>query len=83
MCVPIYSHICTQHIYYINIACGCTYPKHNFVKTYFLKILFIYQERKGGRKRGRDTSMCGYLLSAPYRGAACKPGVCPDWELNQ
>ena len=36
--------------------------------SFFLKILFIYfwREGKGGRKRGRDTSMCGCLSCAPY-----------------
>ena len=34
---------------------------------YFLKILFICFQRveKGGRKRGRETSMCSCLLRAP------------------
>ena len=52
---------------------------------FFLKILFIYfqKERKGGRKRGRETSMCGCLLSASYWGLACNPGMCANWESNQ
>ena len=29
---------------------------------FFLKILFIYFTEQGGRKRERETSMCGYLL---------------------
>ena len=28
--------------------------------------LFIFREEKGGRKRGRETSMCGCLSHAPY-----------------
>ena len=35
--------------------------------------LFIYLERKGRRKRGRETSMCGCLSQAPY----CGPGLQP------
>ncbi|KAF6131028.1 hypothetical protein HJG60_007930 [Phyllostomus discolor] len=37
---------------------------------FFLKILFIYfyTEEKGGRKRGRETSVCGCLWHAPYWG---------------
>ena len=27
--------------------------------------------------------MCGCLSSAPYRGLARNPGMCPDWESNQ
>ena len=34
----------------------------------FLKILFIFGEGEGGRKRGRDTSLCGCLLNTPYWG---------------
>ena len=51
----------------------------------FLKILFIYflREGKGGRKRGRDTSVCGCLSHAPYWDLACNPGMYPDWESNQ
>ena len=44
---------------------------------YFLFYLFL--EGKGGRK-GRETSMCGCLTSAPY--SAHNPGMRPDWELN-
>ena len=50
----------------------------------FLKILFIFRERKEGVKRGRETSMCGCLSRAPYQlGLACNPGMCPDWESNR
>ena len=51
----------------------------------FLKILFIYffREGKGGRKRGRETSMWGCLLCAPTGDLARNPGMCPDWEFNQ
>ena len=43
--------------------------------------LFIYFQRegKGGKKKGRETSMCGFLSNAPQYN----PGICPDWELNQ
>ena len=34
----------------------------------FLKILLIFREVKGGRKRRRETSVCGCLLHAPYLG---------------
>ena len=50
----------------------------------FLKILFIFREGKGGRKRGRQTSMCGCLSLEPSTGdLAHNPVMCPDWELNQ
>ena len=42
----------------------------NLEISFFFKILFIYFERegKGGRKRGRETSMCGCLSRTPLLG---------------
>ena len=57
-----------------------------FFFFFFLKIVFIFfRERKGGRKRWRETSMCGCLSShVPRTGdVAGILGMCPDWELNQ
>ena len=51
---------------------------------YFSRMyLFIFREKgKEGRKRGRETSMCG-CLSLPLTGdLACNPDMCPDWESN-
>ena len=48
-------------------------------ETFFLKISFIYffSEGKGGRKRGRETSMCkrniGRLSHSPNWGPGPKP----------
>ena len=57
-------------------------PPQNFLS--FLRFyLFIFREEKGGRKRGRETSMCGCLSRAPTGDLAHNPGMCPDWELNQ
>ena len=42
----------------------------------------LFLEGKGGRNRGRKTSMCGCLLCAPCWDLAHNPGMCPDWELN-
>ena len=49
----------------------------------FKKILFIlfWREGKGGRKRGRETSMCG-CPSPPTGDLAHNPDMYPDWELN-
>ena len=49
----------------------------------FLKILFILEWGEG-RKRRRETSMCGCLLCTLYWGPdlAHNPGMCPHWELN-
>ena len=49
----------------------------------FKKILFIFREGKGGRKGGRETSVCGCLSCTPHWGPPCNPGTCCDWELNQ
>ena len=35
--------------------------------------LFVYRERKGGRKKGRETSMCSCLSCAPYWGPGRQP----------
>ena len=47
----------------------------------FLKILFIYfyTEGKGGRKRGRETSMCGCLSHTRYWRPAPQPSHVP-WQ---
>ena len=51
---------------------------------YYLNILFIFREGKGGRKRGRETSMCGCLSSVTLLGTwPANPGMCPDWVSNQ
>ena len=53
-----------------------------FLKRFYL---FIFREGKGGRKRRKETSMCGCLSSAPppHSGdLAHNPGMCPDWESN-
>ena len=55
--------------------------------------IYFYREGKGGRKRGRETSMfllhdvslAMFLVAScmPPTGAlACNPGMRPDWELN-
>ena len=45
------------------------YLKGN-ISLFLLKILFIYFQREGqgGRKRGRETSMCSCLSHTPNRG---------------
>ena len=43
----------------------------------FLKILFIFRERKRGRKRGRETSVCGCLLRPHYWGPGPQPRHVP------
>ena len=46
----------------------------------FLKdFINLFLERKGGRKRGRETSMCGCLSGTPYRGPGRQPRHMP-WQ---
>ena len=45
----------------------------NFLKEF----IYFYWEGKGGRKRGRETSVCGCLLSAPYPGPGPQPRYVP------
>ena len=53
-------------------------------KKYFLRFyLFIFRVRRKEGERGRQTSMCGCLLCAPYWGPNLQPGMCPNWESNQ
>ena len=41
-------------------------------------IYLFFREGKGGKKKGRETSMCGCLLCAPPTGdQAGNPDVCP------
>ena len=50
----------------------------------FLKEFYLCTSRegKGGRKRGRETSMCGCLSCAPYWGLDTSQACALDWELN-
>ena len=57
------------------------------ITIFFLKkrfYLFIFRERgKGGRKRGRETSMCGCLSCAPLLETWPATQACAlDWESN-
>ena len=62
----------------------CIILKRLYLFIYSFIHLLIFREGKGGRKRGRGTSMCGCLLCTPLtRDLACNPGMCPDQELNQ
>ena len=49
-----------------------------------LKILFIcfQRERKGGRKRGREISVCGCLSCAPYWGLGPPPRHVPSQGIE-
>ena len=42
----------------------------------------MFREGKGGRKRGRETSVCDCLSNTPPGDLARNLGMCPDWESN-
>ena len=46
---------------------------YNFLKGFIV----IFREGKGRRKRGRDTSMCGWLSRIPNWGAGLQPRHVP------
>ena len=55
-------------------ACQLSSLSSSFLKDF---IYLFFREGKGGRKKGRETSMCGCLSRVP------NPGMCPDWQSNQ
>ena len=44
--------------------------------------LFIFRGERREKERERNINLWLPLMS-PYWGPDCKPGMCPDWELNQ
>ena len=47
-------------------------------------IYLVFREGKGGRKRGRETLLCGCLSHIPYWGTWPTTQACTlDWESNQ
>ena len=51
---------------------------HLFI--FFFKILFVFREGKGRRKRGRETPICGCLSHAPHWGPRMQPRHVPQTE---
>ena len=70
VCIPITFSLCQEEILTWWVFVGRLVK--NSIIAFSLKkkkILLLFKEgKKGGRKRGRETSMCGCLLSAPYWG---------------
>ena len=62
------------HIFHINFNVFC-YELPFRVNCFVL--LCILERGKGGRKRGRATSMCGCLSHAPYWGPCLQPRHVP------
>ena len=49
---------------------------------FFKDFIYFYRQGKGGKKRGREISICGCLSSAPYWGLGAQPTLVPRWESN-
>ena len=66
-----FSQLCIHIIYICIYVCMCV-----CVYIYIWFYLFIFQEGKGGRKRGRETSMCGCLMDTPPLGTLPTTPAC-------
>ena len=55
----------------------------NIIYIFLKRFNLFFREGKGGRKRGRETSVYGCLSRVPCWGPGRNPGMCPDWEPNQ
>ena len=58
----------TNKIFLLFFLIFSGFKNNGFLKYFIYLFLFIFREGKGGRKRGRETSMCGCLSHAPYWG---------------
>ena len=48
-----------------------------FIKNIDKKRFYLFTSRERGREKERETSMCGCLLSSPYRGLGSQPRHVP------
>ena len=73
----------SQHYWPLAMGSGPTDTEMEYevwaFKKYFIHL--FQREWRGGRKRGRKSSVCWCLLCAPT-SPACNLGMCPDWESN-
>ena len=51
-------------------------PRHNFFFRFYL-FIYLFTEKKGERKRGRETSMCGFLSHSPHWKSGLQPRYAP------
>ena len=80
-----YILFCVPHISEITfffLFCLAYFTQHNTLKIYpfFKKVLFIFREGKGGRKRGRETSMCERHID---QQVASLPSQLGTWPATQ
>ena len=81
---PVLPHKVTWHQEDLRIPHSCPPPhfvsQFRYFFLFFKKILFIFRERKGERKKHQCVVAS---QGPPTEGLACNPSLCPDWELNQ
>ena len=65
---------CNPHVMPFNYVSG---EMHNCNIGFFFLIIYLFLDRGEGRKRGRETSMCGCLSRAPYWGPGPQPRHVP------
>ena len=71
------SYGCVRKHVYLCLHLGQNLKSEfKFFKKYFIYFV-IYFYKKEGRKRGKETSMCGCLLHAPHWGPGPKPRPVP------
>ena len=55
-----------------------------FFGVFFKDFIYLFLERKEGRKKEGEKHQCVAAFSMPPTGdLACNPGMCPDGELNR
>ena len=74
MVFSIFTNLCTHHHYLIPEYFYHPQKKSHThaIILHSFKILISEREREGER-RGRETPLCGYLLSTPYWGPVPQP----------
>ena len=71
--------MCISH--YLESVFVCSFCfKWEILRKDFIYLLLD----RGRRESGRETSVCGCFLCAPYwgRGLACNPGMCPSLGIE-
>ena len=59
--------------------------KFDNLKLFFKDFIYLFLERGWGREKGKETSVCGFLLCAPYWGPGLQPRHVPwlgiEWVI--
>ena len=79
-----YCYLNVSHNLLIIYSKAVFFFKEDFIYLFIFKrfLKFIFREGKGGRKRGREISMCGCLSRAPYWGPGPQPRHVPGLGIK-